>query len=133
MAALVDSSVFIAAERGELDLDRFLKQRGDVALAIASITASELLHGVHRLRASQRRPRAEAFVETILARVPVIPFDIVCARTHARVGALLASRGVTIGAHDLLIGSTALARGLDLITRGGRGFSEIPDLTIDLC
>ena len=132
MGALVDSSVFIAAERGQLDLDRFLERHGETGLALAAITASELLHGVHRLRRSRRALRAESFVETILARVPVVSFDIVCARTHARLGADLARRGVTVGAHDLLIGATALARGLSVITSDRRSFPKIPDLDVEL-
>ena len=133
MGALVDSSVFIAAERGQLDLDRFLERLGDTGLSLAAITASELLHGVHRLRRSRRSVRAQSFVETILARVPVVSFDIVCARAHARLGARLARRGVTIGAHDLLIGATALANGLSVITRDRRSFARIPELEVEIC
>jgi predicted nucleic acid-binding protein len=132
MGALVDSSVFIAAERGQLDLDRFLERYSETGMALAAITASELLHGVHRLRSSRRSTRAESFVETILSRVPVVPFDIVCARAHARLGADLAKRGVTVGAHDLLIGATALANGLSVVTRDRRSFPKIPDLDIEI-
>jgi len=132
LAALVDTSVFVAAERGTLDLDRLHEIHGEPGLVMAAITAAELLHGVHRVRGSGRKARAEAFVEAILAGVPVVPFDLACARAHARVGAALARRGVTIGAHDLLIGATALALGLSILTLDRRSFSRIPDLEIQL-
>ena len=132
MATLVDSSVLIAAERGQLELERILESHSDVGLAFASVTASELLHGVHRLRASARKARAEAFVEALLQAMPVIPFDIICARAHARLGADLARRGVTVGAHDLLIGATAVARGFSVATSDRRSFSKIPDLDVQL-
>lgn len=132
MAALVDTSVFIAAERGQLDLDRLLAIHAATGFVLASITASELLHGVHRSRGPGRKARAEAFVETVIARVPIVPFDLACARAHARVGAALARRGVTVGAHDLLIGATALALGLSILTRDGRSFQKIPGLSVEI-
>lgn len=131
MAALIDSSVFIAAERGDLDLERILAEHAETGMALAAVSASELLHGVHRLRASRRKTRAEAFVETILDRISILPFDLVCARVHARIGAGLARRGITLGAHDLMIAATAVARGLLLITRDRRGFKRVPGLSLE--
>ena len=130
MGALIDSSVLIAAERGTLDLDSVLQDYEDVDFALAAITASELLHGVHRADSDERRSNREAFVETLLSRLPVIAFDLVAARTHARLWAQLAARGVTIGAHDLLIAATAIARGLDVVTRDERSFSRIQGLSL---
>ncbi len=131
MASLIDSSVLVDVERGRADLGALLEKRGDRGIAMAAITAAELLHGVHRLRASKRKTRAEAVVETLLASIPVIPFDLVCARAHARLGAELARRGITVGTHDLMIGATALARGLSVVTRDQRSFPRIPGLEIE--
>lgn len=130
MGALIDSSVVIAAERGDLDLDSVLREYGDVDFALAAVTASELLHGVHRADSRERRSRREAFVETLLSRLPVIAFDLIAARTHARLWAELAARGLAIGAHDLLIAATAISRGLDVVTRDERSFPGIPALRV---
>jgi tRNA(fMet)-specific endonuclease VapC len=131
VASLIDSSVLIDIERGRVGLGVLLEGRGDRGVAMAAITAAELLHGVHRLRASKRKTRAEAVVETLLSWIPVIPFDLICARAHARLGAELARRGITVGTHDLMIGATALARGFSIVTRDQRGFSRIPGLEIE--
>lgn len=130
MASLIDSSVLVDVERGRVAFGALLDAQGDGEVAIAAITAAELLHGVHRLRTSKRKTRAEALVETLLAAIPVIPFDLVCARAHARVGAELARRGITIGTHDLIIGVTALARGFSVVTRDRRSFRRIPGLEV---
>jgi predicted nucleic acid-binding protein len=132
VAALVDSSVLIAGERGQLDLERFVKQHSTMQLALAAISASELLHGVHRLRASSRKIRAEAWVEAILAALPIVPFDLACARAHAQLGAELARKGTTIGAHDLIIGASALARGFSVLTKDRRSFPKITGLDVIL-
>ncbi len=130
MGAIVDSSVLIAVERGLLDLSAVAKDHGQLELALSAITASELLHGVHRADSRLRRRRREAYVETILATFPVVPFDLTCARVHARLWADLAARGVIVGAHDLLIAATAIACGLDLVTRDERSFPRIPGLSL---
>jgi predicted nucleic acid-binding protein len=130
LAALIDPSVLIAAERGELDLDRFAEKHGRTDLSIAAISASEILHGVHRLRRSSRKIRTEAWIEGILAALPVLPFDLACARAHAHLGADLARKGKAIGAHDLIIGASALAWGYSVITKDRRSFPRIPDLEV---
>jgi predicted nucleic acid-binding protein len=130
VASLIDSSVLVDIERGRATLGVLLEQEGDRGIAMAAITAAELLHGVHRLRISKRKTRAEAVVETLLSSIPVIPFDLVCARAHARLGAELARRGATVGTHDLMIGATALARGFSVVTRDRRSFPRIPGLEI---
>jgi tRNA(fMet)-specific endonuclease VapC len=132
VASLIDSSVLVDVERGRVVLGALLEERGDRGVAMAAITAAELLHGVHRLRASKRKTRAEAVVETLLSSIPVIPFDLVCARAHARLGAELARRGINVGTHDLMIGATALARGLSVITSDQRSFPRITGLEIEI-
>ena len=130
MGTLVDSSVLIAGERGKLDLERALAEHGDEQVAIAAITASELLHGVHRAAQPGQRARREAFVEHLLRRLPVVAFDEVAARVHAVTWAELAAKGVNVGAHDLMIAATALAIGWGVATHDARGFPKIPGLRL---
>jgi len=47
---LIDSSVLIAAERGRLQFDEITARYSQEDVAISAVTASELLHGVHRAR-----------------------------------------------------------------------------------
>lgn len=132
MGVVVDSSVFIASERGSFDLRAKLEARREEPAAISAITVSELLHGVHRATSSDVKMRREAFVERILSSVAVIPFDEVVARVHARLWATLASSGVSLGAHDLMIGATALALGWTVATRDTRTFPKIPALDVEV-
>ena len=133
MGTLIDTSVLIAMERGELELEARLESDPDAEgeeLAIAAISASELLHGVHRLKAGVRRARVETLVEALLSRLPVIPFDLACARAHAIMSADLRARGQAIGAHDLLIAATAVAADYRIATRDRRSFPKIRDLDV---
>ena len=45
---MIDASILIEAERGRLDLEPYVAQRQDEEFFLSVITASELLHGVHR-------------------------------------------------------------------------------------
>ncbi len=77
MGTLIDASILIAVERGQLAADEVFTTPEELGegVAIAAITASELLHGVHRL-AGARRVRAEEFARRWLDALPVIPFDL---------------------------------------------------------
>jgi len=129
VGTLIDSSILVAAERRALDFDA-LRINGDEPVGIASISASELLHGVHRAATTVQRQRREAFVERLLAVLPVFPFDLVTARIHASLWASLAARGASVGSHDLLIGATAIALGYRVATRDRRSFGKIPGLEV---
>lgn len=93
MGTLIDSSVLIAAERRTLDLGDALDAHAEEPVGIASITASELLHGVLRAATAAQRRRRETFVERLVAVLPVFPFDLVTARIHASLWAGLAAKG----------------------------------------
>jgi tRNA(fMet)-specific endonuclease VapC len=127
---LIDSSVLVATERRRLDLDAVIAPYREEEFAISAITAAELLHGMHRAERVQRRVERERFVEGILERFPVLPFDLRVARLHAALWADLAARGVGVGERDLLIGATALAYGYEVVTRDQRSFPRIPGLAL---
>ena len=129
MGTLIDSSILIAAERGQLDVESHLAERLDHPFAISAITVSEILHGVHRLQ-GVRRARARTFVERWLQQLPVIPFGRPIAETHALLSADLAARGEALGAHDLLIAATAVHLGYDVATRDRRSFARLADLNV---
>ena len=122
--------MLIEAERGRLDLTDLLATTAGEPAAIAAVTASELLHGVHRASPPRLRSRREAFVEHLLSKLPIIPFDLLAARVHARIWADLSARGIVIGPHDLLIGATAIAIGASVATRDLRSFPKIPHLNV---
>lgn len=126
MGALIDTSVFVRIERGDRAAEeRLAAYQGPVA--ISAISASELLHGVYRAGPAHLAAR-QAFVEQLLASLPVIPFDLIAARTHGRLWADLARAGSMVGERDLLIAATAIANGHDVLTCDARSFPRIPGL-----
>jgi tRNA(fMet)-specific endonuclease VapC len=140
MGTLLDTTVFIQLERAirHLPADTAMAQVGRQLeerlgpaeeVGIAAITASELLHGVHRATA-EHRTRREAFVEGVLAAFPPLAFDLLAARAHARLWAGLAAAGADIGAHDRLVAATAIAAGWRVGTANIRHFERVPGLDV---
>jgi tRNA(fMet)-specific endonuclease VapC len=126
LGALIDTSVFIHVERGHEEIvDQLAAVEGDVALA--AVTASELLHGVHLADAKHFAVR-QAFVERVLGTVPIVPFDLGAARVHAKLWADLRRAGKPVGERDLLIAATAIANGHEVIACDARSFPLIPGL-----
>ena len=130
MGTLIDTSVLIAAQRGQLDPDRFREEDDDEPVVLAAISASELLHGVHRLKGAVARTRAERFVEHVLASMPVVPFDLDIARVHARLDAELSAAGTAVGDADLMIAATAVWLDYRVATRDLRSFPKIEGLDV---
>ena len=140
MGTILDTTVFITLERAvralpQADAMGEAGRRLEAALGpaedvgIAAITASELLHGVHRATPGHR-PRREAFVEAVLAAFPPISFDLLAARAHARLWAALASAGTDVGAHDRIVAATAIATGWRVATANVRHFERVPGLDV---
>lgn len=131
MAVLIDTSILIAYERGQLDVAARVTGRHAEEAFLSVISASELLHGVQRASDPAIRARRLAFVEAILTRFPVLDIDLEVARTHATLWSSLAQRGEMIGVHDSWIAATCIARNLTLITANTREFDRVPGLGIE--
>ncbi|MDY7033784.1 MAG: type II toxin-antitoxin system VapC family toxin [Thermodesulfobacteriota bacterium] len=132
MGIIFDTSLLIEAERGHLDIEAFIKDREEEPFGLSVITVAELLHGVHRADSSKRRLKRSAYVEKVIELLPVYPFDIVTARIYAEIWAYLGRKGIQIGAHDLMIGATALSLGFSVATFKKRHFERIEGLKIEI-
>jgi tRNA(fMet)-specific endonuclease VapC len=140
LGTLLDTTVFIEVERAlrglsvDTALEAVSRRLEDILgageeVGIATVTASELLHGVHRAT-PEHRPRREAFVEAVLAAFPSLPFDGLCARSHARLWADLIGAGADIGPHDRLVAATAITAGWRVGTANVRHFDRVGGLIV---
>ena len=131
MGILIDASVLIEQERGRVSLEPHLAGREQEEFFLSVITASELLHGVHRAVDSNVRARRSAFVEAVMERFPLLPVDLAVARAHAQLWAGLMAEGRLIGPHDLWLAATCLAHGLTMVTANVREFTRVPGLIVE--
>ena len=132
MGVILDSSVLIEAERGHLDIDRFINDRETQPFGLSVITVAELLHGVHRADSEKRRVKRSAYVEKVIELFPIYTFGMDAARVYAQLWAGLLRKGVQIGAHDLIIASTAIALGFSVASFDKRHFEKIQGLQLEV-
>jgi tRNA(fMet)-specific endonuclease VapC len=101
----------------------------DESLTTSSICVAELRYG------AVRRPDGEAFwariAQEILPRVRILPLGVQEAELAGDIRAALESLGAPIGITDVLIGATALANGLVMVTRNLKHFERISGLAVE--
>lgn len=130
MGSLIDTSIFIESERGRLDLDSHVAARNNDYIFMSVVTASELLHGVHRAKPEFGRQRSAA-IEGWIERFTLLDIDLAIARTHALLFAELKTSGQIIGVRDQWIAASCLTLDLKLITANVREFRRVPRLVIE--
>jgi tRNA(fMet)-specific endonuclease VapC len=120
---LLDTTILIDAERDPAAVDEVIADDDDTA--IAAVTVAELQVGAS-LADGMRRTARLAFIDAVVAVVPVISYDLSVAMAHA--GLLVATRksGQPRGAHDLIIAATAVAAGRVVVTADPIGFADLP-------
>jgi len=129
MALMLDADVIIAGEKGVFDLQNWVSARPDDAFEIAAITVAELWHGVERAKGAHKA-RRRAYLEAVVAVVPIIPYTEQTAYEHARLWAELEATGKMIGFYDVIVAATALERDCAVVTFNKRHFAQVKGLKI---
>jgi tRNA(fMet)-specific endonuclease VapC len=126
MSYLLDTNVCITFLRGR---NRHLVKRFVSVPAadknLCSVVIAELYYGVYK-----SRYRAENFkaLQSFIASLPFIPFEVKAAQIFGEIRADLESQGTPIGPYDLQIVAIALANDLTLVTHNTAEFSRVTGL-----
>lgn len=129
MARLIlDPSLLVSAERDGIEaIESLVGDEDDVA--VATITAAELLVGVEMADGKRRAARQE-FVETVLEAILVEDYDLDVAAAHAAPLVHTRRAGQPRGAHDLIIAATGRARSREVLSADVAGFSDLPGVVL---
>lgn len=125
---LLDTGVCINLLRNNQPLvTARLAQAGVNACAISEITEAELRVGAE---SSQRPEFQHTLIDQLIAAFTVLPIAPAI-RLYARERARLRAEGQTVDSFDLLIGATALAHNLIMVTNNTKHFVRIPGLQLE--
>lgn len=69
-------------------------------------------------------------LEAFFAPLRCLPFDDACIHRYGQLRTVLAAKGVTIGANDMLIAAVGLAYKLTVVTHNTREFARVDGLTL---
>ena len=105
-------------------------------LHLSAVTVSEIEDGIAKARRGKAERKAAdltAWLETVLHLYGdrVLAFDIAAARVAERLSDLERSKGLSPGFADIVIGATARAHGLIILTRNTRHFEPLSLATIN--
>jgi tRNA(fMet)-specific endonuclease VapC len=128
MQYLLDTSVCVFFLRGKLNLDVVVKEKGVHNCFISEITVFELKFGAEN---SSNPKKSHEAVDRFINGLTIIPiFGIV--EKYAETKVSLRKKGTPMhDEFDLLIGVTALANKLTLVTDNVKDFKNIKNLKIE--
>lgn len=129
MGWLIDTSLWIAVERGDLaaaDIHAITRQD---PVYLSPVNVAELTFGLHLLRAGRQKQQANAMIRR-LRRKPQLRITVETAETFGDLAAKLrkAGKDPVVRVNDLWLAAQAIQRGLRLLTSNARDFADIPGL-----
>ena len=97
-------------------------------IGISSITVAELEYGICK---SQQQEKNRSALMQFLLPLEIVEFDQAAATLYGSIRSNLESRGLVIGAMDMLIAAHALSLGVTLVSNNVREFSRIANLSLE--
>lgn len=129
MGWLIDTSLWIAVERGALaaaDIHAITRQD---PVYLSPVNVGEIKFGIELLRPGPQKQRAAAMFRR-LRRKPQLRITLETAETFGRLAAQLrkAGRDPHVRVNDLWLAAQAIQRDFRLLTSNSRDFADIPGL-----
>ncbi|WP_425389718.1 type II toxin-antitoxin system VapC family toxin [Ekhidna sp.] len=127
MKYLLDTNICIYLFRGKHDVDKKILDRKVVNCAISEITLAELVYGAEN---SSNPKKHLQIISDFTAQIPVLPiYDAI--PVYGKVKSTLRKKGTLISDFDLLIGATALANEMIMVTENEGEFTRLENLKIE--
>lgn len=134
MSYLVDTNVFSAvlAERPNAKVSDWLEQN-QAEIYTSSITIAELVYGIERLSAGQKRRRLEAGLQQLVDSMGdrILRFDTRAAKTWGKLQAALERQARKMPLEDSYIAAIALRHNLAVATRNTADFERAGLTTVN--
>ena len=124
---LLDTNICIFYMKGKFSLDQKMAGIASEDLFISEITLAELKFGVENSEHPVKNRRA---LLNFLAGVQLLPI-VQALDVFAKEKACLRKAGTIIDDFDLLIGATAVAHGLTLVTNNSRHLARIKGVVLE--
>lgn len=129
MKYLLDTCTVSDFVKGQPGVMARIKATPPTQILVSSLTRMEIDYGLALNSEHARKlvPMLDAFFSV----VGTVPFDDVDAQASAAIRAALRSQGQSIGAYDVLIAGTGVARGLIVVTSNVGEFNRVSGLQVE--
>jgi tRNA(fMet)-specific endonuclease VapC len=129
-----DTTIIAAAERSRESIERLLlrtrNQYGSLTIALATVSAVELNHGLQRASTEAIRQRRKQFLDDAYHAFLILPLTLEIAQLAGQIEGEQAAKGIGIPFEDLLIAATALHHSYGVATLNTKHFLLIPGLSV---
>ncbi|MFL0683869.1 MAG: type II toxin-antitoxin system VapC family toxin [Algoriphagus aquaeductus] len=127
MKYLLDTNICVHFLRGNFELINKFRQIGIENCAISEITFAELVFGGEN---SSNPEKNLELIEAFTNQLIILPiFNAI--HLYAKEKARLRSKGLMISDFDLLIGCTAIEKGMIMVTENQKEFERITNIKIE--
>ena len=127
MKYLLDTNICIYYFKNQFDLVQKFQEKGIHQCAISEITYAELLYGAEK---SQNISKNMQIIDELLKQVVIIPVYNGL-KIYSKQKAKLSSMGRLISDFDLLIGATAIACDMIMVTRNIKEFERLDNIKLE--
>jgi tRNA(fMet)-specific endonuclease VapC len=125
---MLDTNILIYAIKNRPKKVRETFKSHSDYLSMSSVTLGELIYGAER---SVQVTRNLQDIESLAARMDVLPFDYLAATHFGQLRAELTKKGKPIGPYDSMLAGHARSLGLILVTNNMREFKRVPGLRVE--
>lgn len=129
MKYLLDTNICVYYIKGLYELDKKILEVGLNNCHISEITIAELKFGVEN-SASNRKEQNRTLINRFIDNIQAIPI-ISCLDTYAQEKVRLRKAGTPMDEFDLLIGCSALANGMTLVTNNTKHFQFLTNIKLE--
>ncbi len=125
---MLDTNILIYAIKNRPKKVRETFKSHSDYLSMSSVTLGELIYGAER---SVQVTRNLQDIESLAARMDVLPFDYLAATHFGQLRAELMRKGKPIGPYDSMLAGHARSLGLILVTNNMREFKRVSGLRVE--
>lgn len=128
---LLDTNICVHYLKGEYDLQAKILEIGYQSCFISEITIAELLYGVENGSAERHKENSQRVLDFQFVFSDRIILIGECFHLYAREKARMRRKGRTVGEFDLIIGTSAIANELILVTRNTKDFENLAEIQLE--
>mgnify|MGYP001814091527 CR=1 FL=1 len=129
MKYLLDTCTVSDFVKGQTNVLARIKAAPPLTLAVSVLTRKEVAYGL--VLNPERARKLGSVLDAFFSAIATLPLDTPDALAAAAVRATLNRKGQPVGAYDVLIAGTALARGLIVVTSNVGEFHGIGGLQVE--
>ena len=129
MKYLLDTCTVSDFVKGQPNVLARIKATPPNLIVVSALTRMEVDYGL--ALNTERKKKLAPILDAFFSTIATLPFDEADAQAAAAIRATLKTRGQPIGAYDVLIAGTGVARGLVVVTSNVGEFKRVSGLHIE--